>query len=261
MSQETRSRVVLLSNRGFLAEGLESTFRSSSDIKMSAVFSDLKSMLRYLASSANDVDIALIAMEPQIALATLGELRRAGLREMVLWGAVWPELAFHAIGLGLRGVIPADVTPEALRMALKAIRAGRLWFTKDLMDSAFKVKPAVLTPREEELIVLLAKGLKNKELAYALSISEGTVKVYLSRLFKKLGVADRLELALYAMRNLVAGGPEAFSLRRDAAHQRAHTELSRHESMLLCDGAQDALSLTSLEKTRLEKNGYQRLMM
>ena len=66
-----------------------------------------------------------------------------------------------------------------------------------------------LTRREGQLVTLLSQGLKNKEIATALSISEGTVKVYLSRLFQKLGVKDRFELALYGLKNLTPGTPSA----------------------------------------------------
>jgi DNA-binding CsgD family transcriptional regulator len=59
-----------------------------------------------------------------------------------------------------------------------------------------------LTKRESQLVALLSQGLKNKEIASTLQISEGTVKVYLSRLFQKVGVKDRFELALYGLRNL-----------------------------------------------------------
>jgi hypothetical protein len=54
-------------------------------------------------------------------------------------------------------------------------------------------------------VTLLSQGMKNKEIATALNISEGTVKVYLSRLFQKLGVKDRFELALYGLKNLAPG--------------------------------------------------------
>jgi DNA-binding CsgD family transcriptional regulator len=72
-----------------------------------------------------------------------------------------------------------------------------------------------LTRREGQLVTLLPQGLKNKELAYALGITEGTVKVYLSKLFKKLGVNDRFELALYALKNVVSGQNGG----ADVAHQ------------------------------------------
>ena len=62
-----------------------------------------------------------------------------------------------------------------------------------------------LTPRQGQLVALLTQGLKNKEIASKLNISEGTVKVYMSRMFQKLGVKDRLELALYGLKNLTPG--------------------------------------------------------
>jgi DNA-binding CsgD family transcriptional regulator len=63
-----------------------------------------------------------------------------------------------------------------------------------------------LTRREGQLVMLLSQGLKNKEISAALSISEGTVKVYLSRLFQKVGAKDRFELALYGLRNFRSMG-------------------------------------------------------
>ena len=62
-----------------------------------------------------------------------------------------------------------------------------------------------LTPRQGQLVALLTQGLKNKEIASKLNISEGTVKVYMSRMFQKLGVKDRFELALYGLKNLTPG--------------------------------------------------------
>src|SRR6185503_15843601 len=62
-----------------------------------------------------------------------------------------------------------------------------------------------LTQREGQLVSLLSQGLKNKEIAVTLMIGEGTVKVYLSRLFRKVGVKDRFELALFGLKNLTTG--------------------------------------------------------
>jgi DNA-binding CsgD family transcriptional regulator len=86
------------------------------------------------------------------------------------------------------------------------------------MEQLLLTKRVSLTRREGQLVGLIAQGLKNKELAYALGITEGTVKVYLSRIFKKLGVNDRFELALYALKNVVSGqnggGDLAFESRK-----------------------------------------------
>ena len=62
----------------------------------------------------------------------------------------------------------------------------------------------VLSRREGQLITLLSQGLKNKEIAFTLKITEGTVKVYLSHLFQKVGVKDRFELAVFGLNNLTA---------------------------------------------------------
>jgi DNA-binding CsgD family transcriptional regulator len=86
------------------------------------------------------------------------------------------------------------------------VNDGELWFEKALTDSIMSARRYSLTRREGQLVSLLSQGLKNKEIATALNISEGTVKVYLSRLFQKLGVKDRFELALYGLKNLTPGG-------------------------------------------------------
>jgi DNA-binding CsgD family transcriptional regulator len=88
------------------------------------------------------------------------------------------------------------------------VAEGGLWFEEALKASFHSVRTVSLTKRESQLVSLLAQGLKNKEIASTLFISEGTVKVYLSRLFHKLGVKDRFELALYGLRNMPTGeGP------------------------------------------------------
>jgi DNA-binding NarL/FixJ family response regulator len=73
------------------------------------------------------------------------------------------------------------------------------------VEERAEIRRAALTAREAQLVRLLSLGLKNREIAATLSVTEGTVKVYLSRLFAKLGVKDRFELALYGMRNPSAG--------------------------------------------------------
>jgi DNA-binding CsgD family transcriptional regulator len=84
---------------------------------------------------------------------------------------------------------------------LERVAAGELWVEKTLSNKLLSTKRVALTPRERQLVVLIAQGLKNKEIAHRLGVSEGTVKVYLGRLFSKTGVSDRRELALFAQRN------------------------------------------------------------
>jgi DNA-binding CsgD family transcriptional regulator len=74
---------------------------------------------------------------------------------------------------------------------------------KEMVASLLCTKRIVLGRRERQLAILLAQGLKNKEIAYRIGLTEGTVKVYLSRMFHKVGANDRFELALYAIENVL----------------------------------------------------------
>jgi len=109
------------------------------------------------------------------------------------------------MSLGVRGILRKTLPTETLLRCLTRVNEGELWFEKALTDSIMSARRYSLTRREGQLVSLLSQGLKNKEIATALTISEGTVKVYLSRLFQKLGVKDRFELALYGLKNLTPG--------------------------------------------------------
>jgi DNA-binding CsgD family transcriptional regulator len=127
---------------------------------------------------------------------------------MLLWvNEISTELAFQAIGLGVRGIVRKTLPAETLMECLRKVSQGELWFEKTLTDSMLSARKVSLTPREGQLIVLLTQGLKNKEIATVLCVSENTIKVYLSRLFSKVGVKDRLELAIYGLRNVASGQP------------------------------------------------------
>ncbi len=113
---------------------------------------------------------------------------------------------------------------ESLLHCLERVAQGELWFEKALTDSLMTAQRYSLTRREGQLVALLSQGLKNKEIAYQLSISEGTVKVYMSRLFQKLGVNDRFELALFGLRNLAPSS--AVTEASDAASAKLRTTAS-----------------------------------
>src|SRR6476620_7776470 len=126
--------------------------------------------------------------------------------KIVLWvHTSSTELAFQAMGLGVRGILRKTLPTDLLTKCLEKVQEGELWFEKALTDSFLSAKRIALTQREGQLVSLLSQGLKNKEIATALLISEGTVKVYLSRLFRKVGVKDRFDLSLFGLKNLTTG--------------------------------------------------------
>ena len=122
---------------------------------------------------------------------------------IILWVEdVSAEFASQAISLGVRGLLRRSLPLETQARCLEKVAAGELWIEKALSSQLLSAKRIALTLRERQLMVLIAQGLRNKEIAYSLGITEGTVKVYLSRLFRKTGVSDRLELALFGLKNL-----------------------------------------------------------
>jgi DNA-binding NarL/FixJ family response regulator len=149
-------------------------------------------------------DLLLVDMTSEVTFNVLRGLHEAGqCTRIVLWvHTISSELALQAMSLGVRGILRRTLPAESVVRCMLCVNAGELWFEKTLTDSIMGARRYALTRREGQLIALLSQGLKNKEISAALHISEGTVKVYLSKLFQKLGVKDRFELALYGLKNL-----------------------------------------------------------
>src|SRR4051794_10886251 len=152
-------------------------------------------------------DLVLMDLTAEITFAVLSDMKHAMNRSrIVLWvNNISTELAFQAMGLGVRGILRKTLPTELQVKCLQKVQSGELWFEKALTDSFLCARRVALTQREGQLVSLLSQGLKNKEIATTLMISEGTVKVYLSRLFQKVGVKDRFELALFGLKNLTTG--------------------------------------------------------
>jgi two-component system response regulator DesR len=152
-------------------------------------------------------DLVLIDFTSEVSLGVLSEMKHAlPQTRIVLWvNDISTELAFQAMGLGVRGILRKTLPTDLQVKCLQKVQAGELWFEKALTESFLCARRVALTQREGQLVSLLSQGLKNKEIATTLTISEGTVKVYLSRLFQKVGVKDRFELALFGLKNLGAG--------------------------------------------------------
>ena len=139
------------------------------------------------------------------------------------------ELVVSAFRSGARGIF--SVTDANLRLLCKCLLrvvAGEIWANTEqlnyLMDFISEVPSLrvlnsrgrrLLTPREEQVVALVAEGLGNRQIASELNLSQHTIKKYLFRIFEKLGVSSRVELVLYAVNNgdpaqrRVAGGPAA----------------------------------------------------
>lgn len=158
-------------------------------------------------------DIALLSLTPALHFGILRQLRELapGCR-VVIWAHSIPrEVAHQAMELGVRGILPRTCATELLLKCLQKVHQGELWFDKELTASHLTCSRIALTPRQSQLVRLVAEGRKNKEIASELSITEGTVKVYLSRLYEKLGTKSRFELAQLGIRHLQFAGNDGVS--------------------------------------------------
>ena len=198
-----------------VAEGLQAVAGGGFEIvAVCAAVSDLRN-----AIALTEPQLVLLDFTAEFAVGILGELESLLLsrRVVLLVYELSREMAFQAISQGVRGILRSTQDPETMLRCLERIHQGETWFENAVPEETLDTRRASLTGRETQLVRLLGMGLKNREIAETLAITEGTVKVYLSRLFQKLGVKDRFELALYGMKNPAAGAvrfPRAPQARR-----------------------------------------------
>lgn len=131
---------------------------------------------------------------------------------LLLWSGCLPRLEDERllgfISRGLIGILlPEETTFPQLKRAIKSVASGELWFTrkklKDIISCMKEVKVEVqqLTKREIEIVKLICKGYRNKQITKSLDITDQAVKKHLNHIYKKTGVTDRLQLALYAIKH------------------------------------------------------------
>lgn len=157
-------------------------------------------------------DILLLCQGPAMRspLPMLVQARQAQLPgSIVVWVAEMSETdVFRALQMAARGIIQRTQSPEALAECLRAVHSGEVWLDPGLRMRDPVRTSARVTPREREIIELVCRGLRNREIAEAMAITPGTVKVHLMHIFEKTGVRDRFQLALYGKQILTDRGDE-----------------------------------------------------
>ncbi|MGH9813062.1 MAG: response regulator [Candidatus Acidiferrales bacterium] len=157
-----------------------------------------------------------LKMSPIDGLEVLTQLQGAGVesRPIVLTASEDEQDYVEAVRRGARGIVLKAAASDRLLEGIRKVHRGEMWIDQrvaaDVMKAMSDPRPvtraerAQLTAREQEIVSLVAQGFRNKEIADKLSISEQTVKNHLHNIFDKLGVSDRLELALYAIHHKIA---------------------------------------------------------
>ena len=146
------------------------------------------------------------------ALRLLGNLKAAcPTTYAVLWVVDLPEMdAFRALQMGIRGIVRKTLPASKLIECLREVGAGKIWMEQSEQVAEFlhRKEASRLTPREKEVVRLICRGMKNKQIAEDLRITPGTVKVHLMHIFEKTGLKDRLALAVHG-RELAGSEPQS----------------------------------------------------
>ena len=223
VAQKSGIRTLIVNEYAIVSAGLRLLLNASKCI----------SVVGEAASSHDAITIAL-REKPDVVLLDLDFIgyRRLGLitelltaaentAVLVLTGLQDKKLCREAVRHGVRGVVVKNECAAVLLKAIERIHAGELWVEQSIMAALIgelqrnkqnpydsdEYKIASLTAREREVIRLVGQGLRNKEIADRLHISETTVRHHLTAVFSKLAIADRLTLAIYAFKHGLAPAP------------------------------------------------------
>lgn len=210
-------RISIADDHALFRDGLRSLLRLDSDVEVvaeTAAACDIEAMLE---RSACDI----LLLDLQMERNTLVDIRELALRVqvIVLTAEEDPTSAMDALRAGARAVVFKRFAVDTLLDAIRAVGAGHVWMPPflqaQILDEFRHDTREPLTRREREIVALVTQGLRNTEVARALFISEQTVKTHLNNVFHKLGIRDRVELTLYAMRGGLGAGGTPRRARRD----------------------------------------------
>ncbi len=200
-------RVLVAATDSIVRAGLESILRANPDLSVVGVASDPDTLATLITAESPDVVLMELGLQDEepvseklVALSTLTEVA------IVLLGDTFQgDWITEALRLGVRAVLPRRATTEEILQAVLAAAAGLVVLHPDAIDLLLPVLSSVtqpvdeaslvqaLTPREIEVLGMLAEGLGNKAIARRLSISEHTVKFHVSSIFTKLNARSRTE--------------------------------------------------------------------
>jgi len=180
-----------------------------SNFQVVATAASGREVLDNLASARPDILVLDIRMPERSGVDVLRTLRGRGDGRpiILLTGSIEDHAAREALELGVNGLVIKASAPRDLLMCLDSVAKGRRWFDQEVMQRAMEFTQGAaaeqgpldqLSPRERAIALLVRRGLRNREIAEELGLTEGTVKVHLHKIFEKLGFRSRTELILMA---------------------------------------------------------------
>jgi DNA-binding NarL/FixJ family response regulator len=224
-AEPRKIRIVVADDHPIFRDGLCRLLALEPDFEVVAQAQDGRQVLDVLQTHEPDILLLDLKMPGLDGLATLQRLQTSKhkTRVIVLTASEDKNEFVQAMKLGTSGIVLKQSATDLLIKSIRKVNAGEIWLDshttaavmRQFATGADDLPPvagapassgrererSLLSQREREIVALVAQGFKNKEMAEKMFISEQTVKNHLHNIFDKLGVSDRLELALYAIHN------------------------------------------------------------
>jgi DNA-binding NarL/FixJ family response regulator len=209
-------RIILADSQAIYRVGIRKIFALEDDLRVVAQADSLENLRSAIERYPTDVVLlegALLAG----AANTIPELLRVAPDLKLIVQAVSTDES-HTVELyrrGVRGIISRSISPDLLVRCVRRIAAGETWIDNQSVTwviEAYRAQAASLvnprsqprlSPKEMSIITCITQGKRNKEIAFQLGTTEQVIKNYLRKIYDKLGVSDRLELALYCLHNKI----------------------------------------------------------
>ena len=194
--------VLIVDDHPVVRQGLRALLEVQDDITVVGEAGDGRAAVSLATALSPDIVLLDLKLPGMDGIAVLQPLSAAGLRVLVLTSATDPVAASQAVRAGAAGVLYKDIDPDALVRAIRSVHDGNVLLAPEAASSLVRGSAAnTLTPREREVLAGIAEGRSNREIARVLRVSEKTVKAHVSSVLAKLGVQDRTQAAVYAVRH------------------------------------------------------------
>ena len=203
-------RLILADDHPLILDGLENLFRLEEDFQVVGRCMNGIETIQAVKQHRPDVLILDIRMPHKNGLEVFREIREEKLptRVVVLTAALDEEELIEAVHLGVQGIVLKEMAPQLLVQCVRKVYAGEQWLELRSIrqalgkmlrrEAGMREAAETLTSQEITIVRMVAKGMRNKEIAEKLYITEGTVKVHLHHIYEKLHIDNRLALLRYA---------------------------------------------------------------